>query len=341
MPTVLDLFNQKEVLNYLQNRQYPTLLGAQLFPETKKPTLEFDLIKGAGRTPVIASVHGFDTEAEIGSREASKIALEAALIKRKMQLTEKEIIALESPRNAAEQQYLMQNVYNDIDTLVAGVNARVEAMRMEVVAKGTVTLNENGLNAVVDYGVPAANKEVLAGTALWTDKSNSDPIADMQRWANALATKPSRVLTSTKVLSTLLSHPKIISALFGTNSGRVASRNDLNAFLMQHDLPTIAVYDEKYRKQAKNGTYTQHRYFPENAFVMLPDGALGETLFGPTAEELRLTRDPSIETQKIGNVLAMVYEENVDPVSTWTKAVATAIPSFPVADEVFQAQPIA
>ncbi|MEG0451276.1 MAG: major capsid protein, partial [Lysinibacillus sp.] len=77
------------------------------------------------------------------------------------------------------------------------------------------------------------------------------------------------------------------------------------------------------------------------SFVMFGDGAMGETLFGPTAEENRLTRDPSIETSKIGNVLAMVYEENVDPVSTWTKAVATAIPSFPAADEVFQAQPIA
>lgn len=341
MPSVLDLFNQREVLDYLQKREYPALLGAKLFPEIKKPTLEFDSIKGAGRTPVIASVHAFDTEAEIGSREASKMALEAALIKRKMQLTEKEIIALEKPRDEAEKQYLMQNVYNDIDVLVAGVNARVEAMRMEVLAKGTVTLDENGLDAVISYGVPGENQEALSGTSLWTDKDNSDPIADMQRWVSSLATRPSRALTSTKILGTLLSHPKVISALFGKDSGRVASRNDLNAFLTQLELPTIAVYDAKYRKQEKNGKYTQHRYFPENCFVMFPDGSLGETLFGPTAEELRLTRDPSIETNMIGNVLAMVYEENVDPVSTWTKAVATAIPSFPVADEVFQAQPIA
>ena len=43
----------------------------------------------------------------------------------------------------------------------------------------------------------------------------------------------------------------------------------------------------------------------------------------------------------VGNVLAMVYEENLDPVGTWEKAVATALPSFAAADEVFQAQPIA
>ncbi|ATP40704.1 major capsid protein E [Solibacillus sp. R5-41] len=340
MPSVLDLFNQREVLNYLQNREYPALLGASLFPEIKKPTLEFDLIKGAGRTPVVASVHSFDTEAEIGSREASKMALEAALIKRKLPLTEKEIIALESPRNAAEQQYLMQNVYNDIDVLVAGVNARVEQMRMEVLAKGTLTLAENGLSAVLDYGVPTENKEALSGTNLWTDPS-SNPIEDMIRWANSLSITPTRALTSNTVLAALLTNPNVKSALYGKDSGRIVSIGELNTFLESLQLPKLASYDAKFRKQLANGTYSTHRYFPANSFVMFGDGAMGETLFGPTAEENRLTRDPSIETSKIGNVLAMVYEENVDPVSTWTKAVATAIPSFPAADEVFQAQPIA
>lgn len=339
MPSILELFNQREVLNYLQNRQYPALMGELLFPEVKRDSLDFDMIKGARKIPVVASVHAFDTEAEIGSREATKQALELALIKRKLPLTEKEIVALENPRTQSEQQYLMREVYNDIDTLVNGVKARVEVMRMEVVANGTVTLNENNLNATIDYGVPANHKEVLSGTDLWTDP-NSDPITMMQDWYNTLGTKPQRVLTSNAVLMALLRHPKVIGALFGNNSARVATRLDLNAFLQQLELPTIATYEGVYRKQEKDGTYTQHRYFPQNKFVMLPDGALGETIYGPTAEEIRLTRDPSIDTQMVGKILAMVYEENLDPVSTWTKAVATALPSFPTADEVFQAQVI-
>lgn len=340
MPSILELFSIKEILTYLQNRQYPALLGESLFPEVKKQSLEFDMIKGGGSLPVIASVHAFDTEAEIGSREASKMAIELAFIKRKMQLKEKDIIAIESPRNQAEQQYLMQNVFNDIDVLVAGVRARVEAMRMEVLANGTVTLDENELDMVVDYQVPDENKEALTGTALWTDAS-SDPIEDLLRWADQLGTRPSRALTSNAVLSALLRHPKVVGALYGKDSMRVATRADLNAFMQQHDLPTIAAYDAKYRKQQKNGTYTQHRYFPNNKFVMFGAGALGETLYGPTPEENRLVRDPAVQQSQIGNVLAMVYEESLDPVSTWTKAVATAMPSFPVADEVFQAQPIA
>ncbi|BBH19821.1 minor capsid protein E [Paenibacillus baekrokdamisoli] len=339
MPNVLELFSQPEVLNYLQNRQFPPLLGETLFPEVKRDSLEFEQIKGARRVPVIASVHAFDTEAEIGSREATKQALELALIKRKMQMKEKDIIALENPRTPAEQQYLMREVYNDIDVLTASVRARVEAMRMEAAANGTVTLSENNLSAVINYQVPNEHKQVLSGTDLWTNP-DSDPITQMLGWYSTLGTKPKRVLTSGTVLATLLRHPKVVGALFGNNAARIATRLDLNALLGQLELPTIAVYDDVYRKQNANGTYSQVRYFPQNKFVMLPDGPLGETIYGPTAEEIRLARDPQIDITKVGNVLAMVYEGGKDPVSTWTKAVATALPSFPAADEVFQAQVI-
>lgn len=81
--SVLELFNQKEVLNYLKDRKYPAMLGEELFPEVKRQSLEFDMLTNGSKTPVIASVHGFDTESEIGQREAEKMAIELALIKRK------------------------------------------------------------------------------------------------------------------------------------------------------------------------------------------------------------------------------------------------------------------
>ncbi len=108
-----------------------------------------------------------------------------------------------------------------------------------------------------------------------------------------------------------------------------------------HGYPVIRTYDEKYKVQEANGKYTTKKYFPENKFAMFNDDLLGETLYGPTAEETRLTRDPAVDTTLVSNVLASVYDETRDPVGTWTKAVATALPSFAAADEVFQAQPIA
>lgn len=336
----MELFAQNEVLNYVRDREYKPLLGESLFPERKQPSLKLDQLSGGSRIPIAASIHDFDTEAEIGSRIANKQELELSLIKRKMQLKETDIIALENPRTPAEQAYLVGQVYNDIDSLVQGVRARVEAMRMEVLASGQVTVKENGLNFTLDYHVPTEHKEALTGTNVWTNE-NSDPLADIERWIDALDTKPTRALTSRKIYRALATHPKIIAAIFGKDSGRVVSQADLDAFMETHSYPVIRTYDEKYKVQQADGTYTTKKYFPENKFAMFNDDLLGETLYGPTAEETRLTRDPAVDTTLVSNVLASVYDETRDPVGTWTKAVATALPSFAAADEVFQAQPIA
>ncbi|HBI2077863.1 TPA: major capsid protein [Enterococcus faecalis] len=340
MPAITELFTQNEILNYVRNREYKTLLGETLFPERKTPSLKFDQIRGGSRIPIAASVHAFDTEAEIGSRQASKEELKLTLIKRKMQLNEEDIIALQNPRTQTEQDYLINQVYNDIDMLVAGVKARIEAMRMEVLATGKITVKENGLNLNVNYHVPTEHQEALSGTSLWTD-TNSDPLADIERWIDALDSTPTRALTSRKVYRAFTTHPKIIGAIFGKDSGRVVSQGDLDAFMEAHGYPIIRTYDEKYKVQQEDGSYVTKRYFNENRFVMFNDDLLGETLYGPTAEETRLTRDPSVDTSLVGNVLASIYDETRDPVGTWTKAVATALPSFAAADEVFQAQPIA
>lgn len=340
MTAITELFTQNEVLNYVRNREYKPLLGETLFPERKTPSLKFDQVRGGSRIPIAASVHAFDTEAEIGSRQASKEELKLTLIKRKVQLKEEDIIALENPRTQAEQDYLIGQVYNDIDVLIAGVRARIEAMRMEVLSTGKITVAENGLNLNVDYHVPTNHQEALAGARAWTD-SSSDPLGDIERWIDALDTLPTRALTSRKVYRALTTHPKVISAIFGRDSGRIVSQGDLDAFMESHGYPVIRTYDEKYKVQQSNGAYTTKKYFADNRFVMFNDDLLGETLYGPTAEETRLTRDPSVDASMVGNVLATVYDETKDPVGTWTKAVATALPSFAAADEVFQAQPIA
>lgn len=328
-----ELLNQKDILDYLRDRQYPTLLGEELFPEVKRNSLEFDMITEGSRTPVIASVHGFDTEAEIGSREAGEQALELALIKRKMQMKEKEIIALQYPRNEAEKKYLTSCVYNDFDVLNQGIRARVELMRMELLATGKITLKENGLSAVIDYGVPETHK---VANVDW-DLETNDPIEDMLTWYNLMETKPSRVLTSNTILMKLLKHPKIIARLFGSNTTRIATAGELNTYLESLKLPKLYTYDEVYRKQ-KGRKYETHRYFPENAFVMMPATELGETIYGPTAEEIVLTSESDVTAEEVGKILDVIYTETKDPVGTWKKAVATALPSCPYADELFQAE---
>lgn len=329
MPNIAELFSQKNVLDYVNDRQAPVLLGESLFPAKKVQGLEFDILKAGSKIPTIASVHAFDTEAEIASRVASRSAQELAFIKRKIQLKEKDLIALRKPRDAAEQSYLEKEVYNDVYSMVSSVNARVEKMRMEVLANGTVTLDENGLDLVVDYGVPEEHQEIADFT-----KADTDIIGLLTEWASRLDIMPTRMLTSTKVRNAILQNAGV-KAYF-KDAGLLPTPGSLNQMLQQFGLPTIATYDAKYNKENAAGILVKERYFPEDKLVMFGSENPGESIFGVTPEESRLLSGGS-KDYSVGNIFAMVYESNLDPVGTWTKAAGTALPSFPEADNVFQA----
>ena len=334
MEGILEIFDTKGIIDYLKDRVYPTYMGTELFPEEKRDELKFDELSEGSNIPVIASVHAFDAEAEIGTREAQEKSMELALIKRKMQLKEEEIIKILHPRTNQEKKRLINNVYADIDNLVQSVIARVELMRMEIVAKGTVTLEENGLTAVLNYGVPEEHK---AANVDWSS-AESDPISDIMTWFNKLGTKPTRVITSNTVLAKLTRHPNVVAALYGNGAKRIATAGELNNYLESLGLPKIYTNDDTYRKQLANGKYETRRFFPENCFSMIPGETLGKTIYGPTAEETRLSTKPGIDVEAIGKILAIMYEEGTDPVSTWEKAVATALPSLACADKIFQAE---
>lgn len=339
MPSIVDLFPPKEVISYIKNREFQPLLGETLFPERKTPSLDWDLLVGANSAPVSASVHAFDTETEIASREAQKMALEGLLIKRKIAIPEKYIAALLGERSAEEKAYLEKEVFNDAFKMADAVRTRIEAMRMEVLATGKLVIDENNVKTTFDYGVSAENQEVLS-TKKWSDDS-ANPIEDIQKWADALDVAPTRALTSQKIVRMLLKHPNVIKAVFGSNNtGRMMTLKELNDYFLASNLPVFAVNNAKYRVQLANGTYATKAYFPENKLVLFGDGALGETIYGPTAEEVRLVNNPAVDVKSVGNIFVGMYDRNMDPVVTETKAAAYAGISFPEAANVFQAQPI-
>ncbi len=336
-----ELFGYSVIRDYLKEREYKPFLGEALFPEDKIEDIDFAYIKGANNLPVAASVHGFDTETEIGSREAKEFVKQRlALIKRKIKMGEELLIKLNTPRTQKEFEKAKKQVFDDIDAMVTAVRTRIEAMRMEMLCTGKIVVNENNANISLDYGVPSSNIKTLAGTSVWSNAA-SDPLNDMVQWTNSLVNtvgvKPTRALTSTMVLSLLTMHEKVKKAIFGLNSDKMISKNTLNEFLETQGLPVIATYDERYRIQNASGAYETKRFFDENKFVMMPDGNLGETIYGLTPEEIELSGKAGNEISEENKVTVQIYQ-TVDPVARWTKAVATALPSFPKASEIIIAK---
>ena len=332
-----EIFGYEVIKNYLKERKYKAFFGELLFPSEKIEDIDLAYIKGANNIPISASVHGFDTESEIDSRETLEyIKQRLALIKRKRKLGEELILKLNSPRSNREFEKAKELVFNDVDDMVMSVMTRVEAMRMEAITTGKITVNENGANITLDYGVPSSNIKTQGGSSAWTH-ADSDPIKDIYDWTNFLVettgTKPTRAITSNTVLSTLISNAKVRKAIFGSDNSKMLSKKTINEFLESQDLPIVATYDDRYKVQGNNGKYVTKRFFDENKFVMLPSEQLGETIFGLTPEEIELKGKEGNEISEDNNITVQIYRTQ-DPVARWTKAVATALPSFPCAGEI-------
>ncbi len=330
MPAILDLFNQKSVLSYVKNRQYKQYIGDLLFPSRKVESLDIEILEDSTSTPVVAPISAFDAEAQIGSREANKRTAELGYIKRKVQLKEKDLIGLRNPRTPEEQEYLTQVVYADTDHMVQDVLARVELMRMQLLSTGVVTPDDSKVDWKLDYQLPEEHKITVKKS--WDDPT-ADVINDMFDWANEFDSDPTKILTSRKVVRALLKNENLLA--YFKSVGQIASVANLNNYLEGQGLPTIVENNLKYRVQKADGTYETKTFFPEDKFVLFNDDTCGNTAFGPTPEESRLMSTGSLDSV-IGNVYATMYEEGNDPVGTWTKAAASALPTLANPHELVQ-----
>ena len=334
MPRIEEVFNTSELINYFKERQIVPMLGESLFPERKIQDIEFDMILGAGGLPVSASVHAFDTKTQLASREAiEKGVASLSLIKRQIKVAEKEIIKIQNPRTDAELAFVLSQLYNDSEKMVEGVKVRVEAMRMEAVSTGKIKIEENDVKVTVDYGIPAGNKKAFN----WSNVTTSKPLDDLEILASAVETecgsRPTRALTSRKIVKLICANESVRSAIHGVNSDKIVTLAQLNELLVQCDLPQMLTYEAKYKKEGAKG-FTTVRYFPENIVSMFGDGTLGETIYGLTAEEVKLMGDGKMdEASMVGNIFVGTYT-SIDPVGEFTKAAATALPSFPHGEEL-------
>lgn len=334
MPRLEEVFNTKELINYYKDRVLPPMLGETLFPNRKIQDIEFDMILGGDGLPVTAEVHAFDTETQIASREAIQNGVQGlALIKRQIPITEKDIIKINTPRTNAELEMVVSKLYNDSEKMVQGVRVRAEAMRMELLSSGKIKIEENGVKVTIDYKVPSGNKKSFN----WSNKETSTPLEDLETLASAVESesgvRPTRMLTSKKIQNTLCRNKSIREAIHGVNAAKIVTLKELNVLLNDLELPLIATYEAKYKVETAKG-YDTKRYFPENVISMFNDGTPGESIWGLTAEEVKLIGDGKMEqASMVGNVFVGTYTK-VDPVSEWTKAAATMMPSCPYANEI-------
>jgi len=331
------MIDQAELLDFSQNYaiQRPANVLDAFFADEKTESLmaKWYFLTGNEQIPAIASVHAFDTEAQIASRVLPKvIEAEKMLIKRKINQSERlqQII----DRGGFNNTMLNDVIFNDFKMLADAVKDRTIVAKAEVLATGQMTVKENHLNIAVDYGIAEEHKITLD----W-NKDDVDYLGDIQKVID-IATEAGRkitgMITSQKNISKMMLNKNIQTAILGTNgSGAMVSRTQIQALFAEYfGFSEIIVSDDKYKVENEDGTTTMHRYFPEDVvtFYAKTGTSLGVGLWGVTPEE---KKQGPFTQKSMNQFITLAQWETPDPVVVWTKASGLFIPVLPDPDSLF------
>lgn len=160
----------------------------------------------------------------------------------------------------------------DLTELDETISRREEWMCRETLINGKIIMSGEGFEQVVDYGF--TNKEALSGTDLWTDYTNSDPIAYLKEKRLKIIQKtgmsPDIVVLASDVVDIFINHPKVQKLLDITrlNIGAIepSIKNDAVTFLGK--LPLLGVEIYSYDEWFLDDDNTEKPMIPEGHIIM-------------------------------------------------------------------------
>lgn len=337
---IYDLVDTQELQGYVRGVQIEEdrnrFVLSQYLPNRQVDEIEWRANTGTLRDQDAAVVRSWDTESPIGSRQGiSRLMGELPPISKKIRLGEEERLRRRALERSSSTE-LVNAIYDDAGNMARAVLARIEMMRGELLFNAKIVLNENGVSQTIDFA-RLGSHTVTAGT-LWSTTASATPVSDLRTWiAVYIATNgvpPAFILASTDVVSNLLLNAQI-RALATNVAGTPAlvTVDTVQAVLQAFGLPPIVTYDVNTRV---NGVAT--RVTPSNKIVLMPPAnePLGNTILGTTAESLELADAQQINIDQTPGLVSVV-EKTFDPVATWTKAAAVALPIMPNPNLTFTA----
>lgn len=338
MALILDLADPQELQGYVRGIQLEEernrFVLQSYLPNDNIDEIEWRVTTGELNQADAALVRAWDTESPIGSRQGIRRLMgELPPISKKMRIGEEERLRKRA-LDRGDNRVLVDAIYNDAANLTRAVLARVEMFRGELLQTGRLVINENGVQQTVDFGRKAGHT-VTAATR-WD--AAGDPVADIRSWvqtyidANGVA--PEFILTSTQVISTLMLNQKVRDLVnAGSGAPGLVTLQTIQQVLQAFGLPPVVPYDVNVRV---NGVSTKVMD-PKKITLMPPAGEpLGKTFFGTTAEAIALTEAQAIGGADAPGMVATVHSQD-DPVSTWTKVGAIALPTLVNPDLTFTA----
>lgn len=338
--TIFDLVKAPEIASYWKEmtQDAPPYLGETLFPPQKKLGLNLSWLKGKKGLPVALKLSAFDVKAIPRQRIGmEKMATDMPFFKESMYVDEELRQELNKVMESGNSLYIdavMNRIFDDSTTLLEAARVARERMRMQLITTGEISLASNGQAYDYDYGLDPTTQKVDASSS-WASPS-ADIIGDIRGWQDTIedntGVRPNRAVCSRKTWSYLLKNLAIKKTLAVLSDGtEYLSDAKLRTYLAEELDLTVTVYSKRY--MADNGSAT--KYIPDDTFILLPPGNLGNTWFGTTPEESDLMASSAVENVAIVDTgVAVTTMKQSDPVNVEVKVTQICLPDFPTADQI-------
>ena len=346
-----DVFNAKAIAyNYSDagSNAIP-YLGEGLFPAEKKAGLDLKWVKGHKGLPVSLAPSNFDTKSKFRDRVGvTKNETEMPFFRESMlvkEQDEQEILRVQDSNDPYAVQVL-NNIFNDTQTLVDGAKVVPERMRMQLLApldgKVGINISANGTNYTYNYDPDGSWKanhyaKIVTEADKWSASATCDPVKNLEDAMDAQEAesgeRPAIILMSKATFNMIKDSKKVQSGVLAQNT--TANVNYTSARVKSYLEEELNVSVAVYNKMFKDETGTAKKFYPDNIVMLLPSGALGKTWFGTTPEErtLKSKTDANVSIVETGISVAVTITD--DPVNTKTTVSEIVLPSFERMDECY------
>lgn len=340
MGLIYDKVTASNIAGYFNTLQenVDSTLGESIFPARKQLGTKLSYIKGASGQSVALKAAAFDTNVTIRDRVSAEIHdeqmpffKEAMLVKEN---DRQQLNLVKDTGNEALVNTIVAGIFNDNLTLVNGARARLEAMRMQVLATGKIAFTSDGVNKDIDYGVKPEHKKQVSKS--WAEPG-ATPLADLEdaiETARELGLNPERAIMNAKTFGLIrkaASTVKAIKPLAGDGSS--VTKAELQNYVADNYGVEIVLENGTYRNEKGEVS----KFFPDGHLTLIPDGPLGNTVFGTTPEESDLFADNTVnaDVEIVDSGIAVTTTKTTDPVNVQTKVSMVALPSFERLDDVY------
>lgn len=346
-----DVFTAEAIaLNYTNaaSNKIP-YLGTGLFPAQKKAGLDLKWIKGHNGLAVSLMPTTFDAKSTFRDRVGVSVNetqmpffRESMLVK---EADEQEIMRVRDASDPYAVQVL-DNIFNDTQTLIDGANVVPERMIMQLLAplngKMGIEIAANGVNYVYNYDVDGSWKaehyaKIETEADKWTAEDTCDPLKNiedaMDAQEEATGARPEILLMSKTTFNYIKNSKRVRSGLLAQNV--TANVNYTSAKVKEYVEEELNVQIIIYNKQFKDETGVAKKFYPDNIVMMLPNGALGKTWYGTTPEERTLAQKEGADVSVVNTGVAIAVTITDDPVNTKTTCSEIVLPSFERMNECY------